>query len=325
MRVSIVINNHNYGAFVGACIESALTQTYGPIEIIVVDDGSTDHSCKVLETYRDRIKLIYKENGGQGSALNHGFHACTGDIIFFLDADDVLAPECVETVLPAFTDGICKVHFNLEVVDGQGQQLAPLFHKTPLVQGDLLQNTLNTGLVDSMPMSGNAFHRSFLEKVLPMDEGPWRRSADVYLFNLATLFGKIGAIDAPLGGYRVHGRNVSKNVEDGRLNHVRITQLVDRDVRMDQYLTRFADKLGYTYKRGILLTHSAHAQLRFIACASTRPVWKDFFQRRLTSFVSFVGTLFRSPLAMHKTAAIALMSFFYSGITTGSSPETLCA
>jgi hypothetical protein len=113
----------------------------------------------------------------------------------------LLATECVETVLPRFSEEICKVHFNLQIVDGHGEELAPAMYKTPLAQGDLLDTTLTTGLVDSMPMSGNAFRRKFLNKVLPMDEASSRRSADVYLFNLATLFGRIGAIDTPLGGY----------------------------------------------------------------------------------------------------------------------------
>ena len=83
--VSIVINNYNYARFLPEAIESALAQTYPHKEIIVVDDGSTDDSRRVMESYGDRIKPIYKKNGGQASAMNLGYEAAKGDLIYFLD------------------------------------------------------------------------------------------------------------------------------------------------------------------------------------------------------------------------------------------------
>ena len=73
--VSILINNYNYGYFLGAAIESALSQTYQNIEIIVVDDGSTDNSREIIAHYGNHIIPILKENGGQASAFNAGFAA----------------------------------------------------------------------------------------------------------------------------------------------------------------------------------------------------------------------------------------------------------
>jgi glycosyltransferase involved in cell wall biosynthesis len=91
--VSIIINNYNYGHFVSEAIDSALNQTYSQIEVIVVDDGSTDNSRKIIASYEHRITSILKENGGQASALNAGFAATQGDIICFLDADDIFLIE----------------------------------------------------------------------------------------------------------------------------------------------------------------------------------------------------------------------------------------
>ena len=73
LKVSIIINNFNYGQYLGSCIESALAQTYQNIEVIVADDGSTDHSQAIIESFGASVIATYKSNGGQASALNAGF------------------------------------------------------------------------------------------------------------------------------------------------------------------------------------------------------------------------------------------------------------
>src|SRR5258708_33541541 len=79
--VSIVVNNYNYARFLTECIDSALHQTYAALEIVVIDDGSTDESADVIRNYGDRIKTVFKNNGGQGSGLKAGFSAGTGRIV----------------------------------------------------------------------------------------------------------------------------------------------------------------------------------------------------------------------------------------------------
>jgi len=92
---------------------------------------------------------------------------------------------------------------------------------------------------------------------------------------------------------------------------------------MDQCLAGFADKLGYNYTRGILLTHCSHVQLQFIACASAKPGWTDLIKRRAPRFKEFIATLLRTPLAIHKTAAIVLMSTFIL-VSPQSLAQRLC-
>src|SRR5687768_16888627 len=89
LLVSIIINNFNYADYLGAAIDSALRQEYAHLEVIVVDDGSSDRSQDVIASYASRITAIFKSNGGQASALNAGFAASWGDVILFLDSDDV--------------------------------------------------------------------------------------------------------------------------------------------------------------------------------------------------------------------------------------------
>jgi len=91
--VSIVIDNYNYRQYLGEAINSALDQTYRAVEVIVVDDGSTDQSREVICDYGDRVISIFKDNGGQASAMNIGFARSHGDFVIFLDADDMLFPK----------------------------------------------------------------------------------------------------------------------------------------------------------------------------------------------------------------------------------------
>jgi glycosyltransferase involved in cell wall biosynthesis len=100
--VTVVINNFNYGRYLASAIDSALHQTYPRIEVIVVDDGSTDESRAVIAAYQDRVIPVLKENGGQASAFNAGFAHAQGDLLIFLDSDDILLPHVVEQVVAAF-------------------------------------------------------------------------------------------------------------------------------------------------------------------------------------------------------------------------------
>jgi glycosyltransferase involved in cell wall biosynthesis len=103
LGVDVVITNYNYGRFLGAAIESALGQTRRDVRVIVVDDGSEDESRGVIAGFGDRVEVVFKERGGQASALNAGIAHCQGEVLLLLDADDVLRPEAAERVAAAST------------------------------------------------------------------------------------------------------------------------------------------------------------------------------------------------------------------------------
>ncbi len=106
IRISIIVPVYNTEAYLPACVESLLAQTHRDLELIFVDDGSTDGSFAVLDAYakRDpRIRVIRKENGGVSSARNAGIEAATGDCIGFVDSDDTVEPTYCESLLRAFS------------------------------------------------------------------------------------------------------------------------------------------------------------------------------------------------------------------------------
>ena len=106
MRTSVIITSYNYANYICETIDSALAQTHLPDEIIIVDDGSTDDSVARIEASYSgnaRVKLIPQENSGQMIAFNTGVQHATGDILFFLDSDDLYTEKHIETCLEAFS------------------------------------------------------------------------------------------------------------------------------------------------------------------------------------------------------------------------------
>jgi glycosyltransferase involved in cell wall biosynthesis len=226
LSASIIINNYNYGRFLADAIDSALAQKYARTEVIVVDDGSTDHSRDVIKRYADRVTSVLKDNGGQASAYNSGFGVSRGDIICFLDADDKLAASAVSAAVAAFRNSeLIKVEWQLEIIDEVGRRTGELVPEKPLPPVDLRDLTLSDGpfydWLVTPPSSGNCYRRAMLERVLPMSEAPFRNGADVYLTMLAPIFGKIHRLARPQGSYRTHGRNNyhGRALDDDRLRN----------------------------------------------------------------------------------------------------------
>ena len=105
--VSIIIPVYNCGPYLAQCLDSVLAQSYRNLEIILVDDGSTDSSYEICRSYEEkdsRIKLLHKENGGQSSARNLGLDKCTGSYIMFTDSDDYVSPLMVEKLYGRITN-----------------------------------------------------------------------------------------------------------------------------------------------------------------------------------------------------------------------------
>lgn len=200
LTVSIIISNCNYAQFVGEAIDSALGQSYSHTEVIVVDDGSTDDSRQVIESRGERVRAIFKANGGHVSALNAGFAASTGDLVLFLDSDDVLEPNAIETAAREWREGTARILFPLEVVDKDGKLLGRR------IGGQELPSPVLGSFGVGSPTSGNVFSRRALEKMVPIPETEWKACPDVYL-TAAGLYGEVKCLREALARYRIHGSN----------------------------------------------------------------------------------------------------------------------
>ncbi|MEW6635766.1 MAG: glycosyltransferase [Actinomycetota bacterium] len=307
--VSILINNYNYGRFLPEAIESALNQTYPNTEVIVVDDGSTDDSREVIARYGDRVVPVFKTNGGQGSAFNAGVAAGSGDVICFLDADDVWAPHKVERVVETLErhPEVGWLRHKLEMVD---EELASLGAQEPVFEGSRPISRdpylyLETRV--SVPTSGLVLRRAAAEKVFPIPE----RSAEVTVEELvydadAYVIAVLGtkdvggySLDEVLGYYRQHSHQRFGGVDDEarRLRRGRETGKLVSAVWSGQMGTRRISTR--VYKLSLILD-----------VLDGRPVWSV---KRLSVFAKgLAGTLSLLPknsrLAMRQT--FALLSAF---------------
>ena len=99
MGISIIIPLYDKEKYIKKVIESVLKQSVQDFEVIIVDDGSTDKSASIVETINDnRIRLVKKCNGGVSAARNYGLQFVSTDLVFYLDADDILMPNTLDTL-----------------------------------------------------------------------------------------------------------------------------------------------------------------------------------------------------------------------------------
>jgi len=210
-QVSIIINNYNYERYLAEAIESALRQDYPHKEVLVVDDGSTDGSRTLIEQYVPHVKPIYKANGGQASAFNRGVQEAQGELILFLDADDVLFPEAIRVGVSRWRPGVSCVQWRLQGLNPHGKPMESLFPQDPQISGNLARHVARYGYYPHPPTSGLLFARDALAQILPIDEQKWRISADAPLYTAVPFLGEIEAFSQPLGYYRLHGTNYWNN------------------------------------------------------------------------------------------------------------------
>jgi len=139
-KVSVIIPTFNSAGTIAEAVDSALSQSHLDIEIIVVDDGSSDNTRIVLEQYRSKIKYLFQKNHGVAAARNCGMRLATGDYIAFLDADDVWLPTKIErqTAVLESDPGTGFVYCDNYFVDIRGEIIADYVRKVEFFRGDML-------------------------------------------------------------------------------------------------------------------------------------------------------------------------------------------
>ena len=267
--VSAVVINYNYGRFLRDAIDSVLNQTYTNVEVIVVDDGSTDDSREIIATYNSRIRPVFKENGGQASAFNAGFSVSKGEIVCFLDADDVWLPARVEAVVAQARDRerAVLIYHAFQCAD---ETLRPFGKVLPLsfLEGDVGEEVLGSGgCWPFPPPAAMAFRRTFLASCMPIPEALFRSRAESCLAYCAPLLGPVTAIDKPLCLYRRHEssdsvrllhRNKFTSIETYRLNVEGANQVLARMGRKERFR---------------LQNHSSYLWVKYFAAEADSPSW----------------------------------------------------
>jgi glycosyltransferase involved in cell wall biosynthesis len=204
--ISVIIPCYNHGHFLPEAIESVLAQSYGPMEIVVVDDGSTDNTRQVAARYPE-VKYVYKENAGLSAARNTGIEKSTGEFLVFLDADDWLYKEAVEINLKylmreedaAFVSGAFDRVYTEDKLSEEKKREVTADHYLHLLQSNYI----------GVPAA--VMYRRWVFKDILYDTTPPNSCSDydIYL-RIARRFPVIHHTEK-IAAYRIHGSSMSAN------------------------------------------------------------------------------------------------------------------
>lgn len=219
LRVTVLIDTYNYGRFLGRAIDSVVAQTYpaSRIDILVIDDGSTDETPEVIQRYSDRVRYVRKERGGQASALNEGVRRAQGDIICLLDADDYFYPNKVAAVVEAFRDSpsVGLVYDNISIVDAEGKSVREgpwdrtwSCRKVSLARVPAeLRSLILLGHPWNYMTSAMSIRRRVADH-LEIPEDVYAHSADLFLGMILPFMAGVKLIATVLTAYVFHGENL---------------------------------------------------------------------------------------------------------------------
>lgn len=236
-KVSVIIPVYNGEKYISLAIDSVFNQTYKNIEIIVVDDGSTDRTAEIIQSYQQknelsgRVKLIYiyQQNQGCAAARNHGIANSNGEYIAFLDYDDLWLPEKIDLQVKYMLDHseIGMVHSNNWAIDGDGNIISGT-NRPKGAQGKCFKEIF---IQNSISVLTVVIRKKCIEKIGFFDESlRYVEDRDLWL-RLAREF-PIGYIDQKLGFYRLHSSNMTTNI---------IQHLKYREKMFDKILKMYPD------------------------------------------------------------------------------------
>jgi glycosyltransferase involved in cell wall biosynthesis len=228
LAIAAVVLNYNYGRFLRKAIKSLLSQQGRSFaQIIVVDDGSTDDSARVIAEFGDQIESIALTNGGQLGAAVAGLELVRTPYVYFLDADDFVDPDATEIMTAALRPRApVKVQFQLRCVNGGGTR--SLDSVIPAYPGDydspdMIRDNNVLGFYLCPPTSGNVYSVNVLRS-LPLGDLNPRDFIDGAPTLLMPYLGEVRSIPHVVANYRIHGENDSQQ-------HAPTAQMFERDLQ----------------------------------------------------------------------------------------------
>jgi glycosyltransferase involved in cell wall biosynthesis len=232
VKISVLIPTYNRSNYIAECLESILSQTIKPFEVIVIDDGSSDDTATVLQAYRDRIIYLRKENGGKPSALNFGLSIVRGDYIWLFDDDDVALPQAIEMRLECLqqrpeVDFVFAGHYygsndeNGKIKRGRCYRFPMSLHKG--VMPEILKGC-------SFTLSSVLARRSVYDKVGPFDETLFASEDYDMLIRMASMFVGVG-INNPCYIVREHdGSRGAQQIRYSEKDRAKVLRKYDQAV-----------------------------------------------------------------------------------------------
>jgi glycosyltransferase involved in cell wall biosynthesis len=297
MKLSIIIANYNYRDFVAAAIESALAVDWPDKEVIVVDDASTDDSKDIIKAFDNRVAAYFRPKSHQLGAHMFGFEQSSGDVIIFLDADDLLEPEVMQEVAKVWRPGVSKVQYRMNLIDTAGMQLGSAIPQFPPKDDPekLRRAFLRTMAYTTPPGSGNAYSRDFLRSVFAF--GPTIPQSDAVFLTIAPILGDVLSIRKPLARYRIHDASYGAMTPLNTASKLR--QCLHQDVEKARLFATVTRRLGLAVPRDPLNNGLNHLQYRlasYLVEPSSHPFPEDTKSKLLYRLVSSAAKSSQMPL-----------------------------
>lgn len=226
--VSVIVPTFNNGTFIKSALDSIFRQNYpmDKIEIIIIDDGSTDATLDIIKSYGDSVIYAYQENRGIASARNKGMSMAKGEIITFLDGDDEWHEERVQKVVKKFISNprVGIVYHPVALIDKSGEVIHRNFYRA-FGYGEGLSGWIANEIFSGRVFCGGSsfsFRRLITERICPIPEDI-KRGIDFYMAAIASCISQAEFIPEILGKYRIHDKNTTMMV--GRENKVKLAVL----------------------------------------------------------------------------------------------------
>ena len=285
MKTSVVITCYNYGHFIAEAIESVLQQTLSDVEILIIDDGSTDNSGEIAQRYLvdSRVHYFRQDNGGQAKAKNAGIRHSTGEFIAFLDADDRWTPDKLQKQVVLFQDSQVGVVFSrAKYIDKDGDEIS--FKLTGRwLQPKRGKVTEELFMDNFVPFSSSIVRKECFDRFGTFDEtlkmgidwDLWLRISTGYHFNF---------VDEPLLEYRMgHSGQMSKNMEERQRCSDRI---------MESFLANYPSEI----------TPNVLSNAEYYTLCNRGDYFKDL--DKIKSYTYYFNALKKSPLSFRAPKSI---------------------
>ena len=308
--VSVVIPAYNYERYLPAAIDSALAQEHPAVEVIVVDDGSTDGTPDVCRRYGDSIRYVRTPNGGLNSATDRGVAEARGEYLTFLDADDSWRPDRVALLADVLDSRpeVGLVYGDMEVVDADGRLVHPSFRRAyglvPL-RGRLLGPLMSKNVISA----GSLMVRASL-KPLFHPIGPQAAWQDWWIGVNVAGHTVVDFIEEPVNVYRLHDANMNLGADD-----VKLVSLIRQEIPFRRWMLTGGVPAGAVEPEHVLRAHAVFEKsVEIVAAREGRdpaalvPVGPEARSRGATARATGLGLLYTGDLELavaHLAAALA--------------------
>ncbi|MEW5766865.1 MAG: glycosyltransferase [bacterium] len=246
-KVSVIIPTYNYASFISQAVESVLAQTFQDLEIIVVDDGSTDNTRDVLKRFEGKIIYLYQENQGAPAARNKGIKVAQGEYIGLLDADDLWMPEKLEVQVPILDQNpeVGLIYANTYNIGALGERQPLGMANKKGLSGKIFPELLKGNFIQSPSV---LIRRDCFEKVGLFDEALGSLAAqdwDMWL-RITRVF-KAVYVDQVLGKYRLHTENMTRDFERIKAGQLYVLNKTLSDLSVKELTHKAAFYYSYIY------------------------------------------------------------------------------